>query len=263
MRKHHAPSLSGYARPQDTSILFTLVPPSPLPPFTAALRAHSDFCSHPAYGSQNAKSDDQPRTKSARAATRGSNEATPAPRADLGPPPEAPTLEARLRASAPHDPSPQVRCGKALEWETLGVRVVKNRQRLMPMVSEAARAKPVDWFRALRWRNNRVLLPVIDTAMPPASFLAAYDAPLPLGRFSSRASPAPVLRSIMHRVHRAFFFVSAVHVTVRNRCHATAVHHRHFLGGDIDLHWFSCHLVVSCLVVVTLKRLTRGWSLFL
>lgn len=28
---------------------------------------------------------------------------------DLGPPPEAPTLEARLRATSPSDPTPQVR----------------------------------------------------------------------------------------------------------------------------------------------------------
>lgn len=59
---------------------------------------------------QNSGNDDRPRMKSARASARvrGSEAASPN-RADLGPPPDAPTLEARLRASAPRDPSPQVR----------------------------------------------------------------------------------------------------------------------------------------------------------
>lgn len=63
----------------------------------------------PPLASQNSKDGDGLRTNSARAAPRGrKSEATSANRADLGPPPEAPTLEARLRASAPSDPSPQV-----------------------------------------------------------------------------------------------------------------------------------------------------------
>ncbi|CAM9919464.1 unnamed protein product [Ectocarpus sp. 4 AP-2014] len=54
-----------------------------------------------------AQSSGNDRTKSARAAIRARGEVDPANRVDLGPPPDAPTLEARLRAAAPSDPSPQ------------------------------------------------------------------------------------------------------------------------------------------------------------
>lgn len=58
---------------------------------------------------QNSGNEERPRTKSARAVARVRGEAASPNRADLGPPPDAPTLEARLRAAAPGDPSPQVR----------------------------------------------------------------------------------------------------------------------------------------------------------
>ena len=58
--------------------------------------------------------EEEARTRSARTTSKARGDvAQEKARENLGPPPEAPTLEARLRASAPSDPTPQVDDGKA------------------------------------------------------------------------------------------------------------------------------------------------------
>ena len=58
---------------------------------------------------QSSTKEKEARTHSARTASKVRGNVAQANREGLGPPPEAPTLEARLRASAPKDPTPQVR----------------------------------------------------------------------------------------------------------------------------------------------------------